>query len=122
MFNKNGNLDLTPMYDVVSSSYYPQFKELVLKLNKQKFDIGNIKPKNLVILGRDAFGLSKEDILTVISSIEKNSTHAIDALRNFQNEFIAIDDKIKTSLIDIMKKRWNGSFKDIHTFLNQKYF
>lgn len=68
----DGSLTLTPIYDVVCSSYYPKLNKVALKINNQKYDIARVKPKHLVNLGRFGFGFSDEEIKSVVLSLKEN--------------------------------------------------
>ena len=118
-YMSDGSLTLTPMYDVVCSSFYPKFVELALKINNQKYDIGDVKPKNLVKLGRDGFGLSNDEIRKAVYDLETNLETTIAVLQEFQDKNITSESKTKKVLIEIIKKRWNGSFNGIPNFLNK---
>lgn len=115
------------MYDVVCSSFYPKFAELALKINNQKYDIGNVKPKNLVKMGRYGFGLSDDEIRKAIYDLETNLAKTIDVLKDFKDKYITSESNTENTkmieiilkLIEIILKRWNGSFNGIPTYLNK---
>lgn len=126
MFHMNDrSLVLTPMYDIVAASFYTQFSELALKINNQKYKIfGGLKPKNLVNLGRNGFGLSDDEILSAVKSLEVNLQPTIQVLKNFEYvennfEYILKEAKTKTFIIESITKRWNGSFHGIDKYLNK---
>jgi serine/threonine-protein kinase HipA len=116
----DGYLCSTPMYDIVCSSFYSKFNQLALKVNNQAFDIACLKPKHLVNLGRDGFDLSNEEITTAVKSLEGNLQKTIDVLKKFENEHIDEDAKTRRTLVEIMKKRWNGSLKQIPQYLRKQ--
>lgn len=120
MFHCNRLLFPTPMYDLVCSSFYPKFKELALKINKQKYDINNVKPKILVQLGTDAFGLNYDQITMAFKSLEQQLEITIQNLENCQLSNTTNLDTTKKGLISVIKKRWNGNFKHFETAINNK--
>lgn len=121
----HGSLALTPMYDIVCSSYYPKLNQLALKINKQEY---SLKTKNLVKLGF-AFDLSKDDIKSAVKNLETNLKPTFDALNSIENELIVNEAYKKANkifhantnqvLIKIINKRWNGSFKGISDYLEK---
>lgn len=119
MFHTNGSLVLTPMYDIVSTSFYPKCSQLALKLNNQSYEISGIKPKHLVNLGRSGFGLSDDEVLSAVKSLEANLQWTIDVLKNVENSYEFIE-KTKWFIIESINKRWNGSFNGVAKFLRKK--
>ncbi|CAF0929057.1 unnamed protein product [Brachionus calyciflorus] len=67
--NHDGSLSLTPMYDIVASSFYPQLNTLALTMNgKKDAIINNLKPKQIVefALNPKGFGLNAELLIEII--------------------------------------------------------
>lgn len=120
MFNENNeNLIFTPSYDQVSASlYHPEYQEIALKIgNASDLTIGELKAKNLIILGQE-FGLNSEAIKLVFKELEKNLDKAKDVI--FENSVGTKD--IKDKLIKRIDKRWNGTFASIGTTLLKKQY
>ena len=92
---------------------------LALKINNQAYEIANLKPKSLVNLGRTGFGLSDEEIMSAVTSLEANLQPTIGVLGSFENEYITKDERTKMFLVDTLNKRWNGCFKGITKYLEK---
>lgn len=120
MFHAAGSLVPTPMYDILCSSFYSKFTQLALKINNQVYQVSDLKPKHLVNLGRQGFGLGDNEITSAVKSLESKLESTVDFLERFQNDFISREAKTKRALIDIISKRWNGSFKGIFTYLDKR--
>jgi len=105
LFNINGVMRLTPSYDQVAASIY-NYKTIALKLgNTTNLSIGDLKAKHLIKLGEE-FSLSKEAISMQIKQLEKNKEAAKQAISTAKIG----QTKLKNQLVEIIEKRWNGTF------------
>jgi serine/threonine-protein kinase HipA len=114
MYTPEG-LRLTPNYDQVAAAIYKPYQTIALGLD-QKSDriIGQLKPKNLIALGRE-FSLKDGAILLAVEEIEKRVSIAKDAVQQCcQGQAI-----MKTNIINFMEKRWKGSFSSIGRLLSK---
>lgn len=112
MFHSTKNLPmvLTPVYDMVFVSYYKDLSSnLALDLGKNiNSALGAIKAKHLKILCKD-FGLSPKVLELAVNNFEAR----LEKLYELIDSQKQIDIKLRANLIGQVKKRWNGTFKDI---------
>ena len=116
MEHTESGLRLAPCYDLVASACYPQYQTLALGIGGAKnMRIGNIGPKNIARLG-NLFGLPDRAVMLAVSDFASrlNRAHsAVDASKK-------VDQYIKDKLHQQIKKRWNGAFDSIGTYLSKK--
>jgi len=106
MFHTDRGLRLTPCYDLVSSAVFPQFDTIALSLTgADNLRLGNLQPKHLVGLGQ-GFGLTERAIRLAINDLGKN----LDTARQRIARSRLGTSRLRTRLISIMEKRWNGTF------------
>ena len=106
MFHTRDGLRLTPAYDLVASSYYKDFQSIALHVaNAKNLSISKLKPKHLLALA-EGYGVNQENMIEIIKSLGTRISHAQTTIEqsNVGNS------KLKSTLINIMEKRWNGSF------------
>ena len=115
--NSDGTLSLTPMYDVVASAYYEQFKEMALQFNGKKAELSKLKPKDIVdfAFNKKGFIFSQEHLLAAVKQLEANKAVAVHAINNGVSEH----NKVKERLISMIEKRWNGTFNGIESYLKK---
>ncbi len=117
MFHTRDGLRLTPSYDLVSANRYDQFKTIALSMGgASDLDIGNLKPKHIIDLGR-GFGLNDKIILDIIDELQKNLAAAKQAIFTAK---ISCSSQLREKLINLMEKRWNGSFNSIGPLLSKR--
>ena len=115
MLHTPQGLRLAPSYDQVAASLY-QYKTLALSIaGASNFAIGSLKSAHIIRLG-DEFGLSHVAINMVAADIHKNLDASKQAISDA--EFGA--DSLKSNLIKLMEKRWNGTFALIGKTLSPK--
>lgn len=115
MFHTDSGLRLTPTYDQVAASLY-NYKTLALTIAQSKdHPIGNLKGRHLTLLGEE-FGLSPAAIDMATKGLEKNLEAAKDAISSAE---VGSTD-FKDSLIELIGKRWNGTFALIGKALSKK--
>ncbi len=116
MMHTTDGLRLSPAYDLVASSYYPEFKDLALGIdNAQGNPIGQLKAKHIARLGH-LFGLPNRAIMLACDDLSKRLDKAHEAIERAQLEIPLI----KHRLHKIMEKRWNGTFASIGNYLSKK--
>ena len=114
MFHTRDGLRLTPSYDVVSANRYKQFNQIALSIGgASDLNIGSLKPKHIIDLGY-AFGLNDKIILDTFKHLEKNLSAAKIAISTAN---IDCSLQLRNKLINLMEKRWNGSFDSIGQLL-----
>lgn len=117
MFHTRDGLRLTPFYDLVAANRYNQFQTIALSIGGAKdLNIGALKPKHIIDLGY-AFGLNDKIILDAANELKKNLTVAKEAI---STSTIDCSPELRNTLIDIMEKRWNGSFDSIGLLLSKR--
>jgi serine/threonine-protein kinase HipA len=103
---------LGPFYDIVAPSVYPRFRRtgLALKITPgtNPHSLSDIGPKHLSLLAK-SFGLSNAALELAVSDLTRHLGAAQDVVR--QSEFGSTH--LKKQLIDLMGKRWNGTFASI---------
>lgn len=115
LFHTPEGLRLTPSYDQVSASLY-KYQTIALAIGERRdIKIKDLKAKHIIALSED-FLLSKQALKMSIDTLEKNKDAAKEAI--FSSPFGT--QYLKDQLIDIMEKRWNGTFASIGTHLLQK--
>lgn len=117
MLHTRDGLRLTPSYDIVAANRYKQFQTIALSIGGAKdLVIGSLKPKHIIDLGR-GFGLNDKIILDAVNELGKNLAAAKQAISAAK---IDCAPKLREILIDIMEKRWNGSFDSIGPLLSKR--
>lgn len=115
MFHTDAGLRFTPSYDQVAATLY-QYKNVALAIaGSEELPLSNLKPNNIIKLGEE-FGLSAISIKMAVESLGNNleKTQQVIAEAKFGSE------TLKNSLINLMVKRWNGTFALIGKILSKK--
>jgi serine/threonine-protein kinase HipA len=107
MFHTRDGLRLTPSYDLVASSIYPEYHTIALSVGgAANLTISKLLPKHLLQMG-SGFGVGDEAIIAAIEMIGKRLPSTLQVISESNIGTKTLRDKI----IDKMEKRWNGSFK-----------
>ncbi len=115
MFHTPEGFRFTPSYDQLAVSYY-DYKTIALKIaGASNLPIGNLKPRSVIRLGEE-FKLSRAAINMAVENMRRNLHAAKEAITEAQ----VGSEKLKNGLIEIMEKRWNGSFDLIGKILLSK--
>jgi serine/threonine-protein kinase HipA len=115
MFHSSSGLRLTPAYDEISAALY-QYKTIALQIaGASDLRIGDLKARHIVALG-DEFSLSHAAINMMVKQLEKNLGAAKQVI---VDAGIGTDD-LKNKLVDMLEKRWNGTFALIGKALSKK--
>lgn len=115
MLHSPSGLRLTPAYDEISAALY-QYKTLALQVEGAgDLRVGDLKARHMVALGGE-FSLSHAAINMMIKQLEKN----LDAAKQVIVDADAGTDDLKNKLIDMLEKRWNGTFALIGKALSKK--
>lgn len=118
MFHTPEGLRLTPAYDLVAAALYPEFKTLALAIDgASNLTLSELKPKHIISLG-NAYGLSEKVLLDVFATLDKRRPHAARAVMEAGGKFEA--EQIGKDLLEIMERRWNGTFASAGSFLSKK--
>lgn len=118
MFHAQGGMQLTPAYDLVAAALYPEFNTLALSIDRaQNLTIDGVKPKHIVALG-EACGLDAKTITDTVASLDQRRAAVEKSVTAAAG---AIDAKgLGDDLLNLMERRWNGSFSSIGQFLSKK--
>lgn len=115
MLHSPNGLRLTPAYDEISAAFY-QYKTLALQIaGTSNLRIGDLKARHIVALGGEFF-LSHAAINMMIKQLEKN----LDAAKQVIVDADTGTDDLKNKLINMLEKRWNGTFALIGKVLSKK--
>ncbi len=115
MLHSPSGLRLTPAYDEISAALY-QYKTLALQIaDASDLRIGDLKARHIVALGGE-FSLSHAAINMMVKQLEKN----LDAAKQVIVDTDAGVNDLKNSLINMLEKRWNGTFALIGKALSKK--
>ena len=116
MFHQKEGLRFTPSYDQVAAAHY-SYKTVALAIaGAADLPIGNLKPANIIKLGEE-FGLNSAAIKMAVEGLAKN----VQAAKERVAQADAGSEHLKNALINLMEKRWNGTFALIgQTLLNKQ--
>jgi serine/threonine-protein kinase HipA len=118
MFHAQGGLELTPAYDLVAAALYPEYRTLALSVaGAQNLKISDLKPKHIAALG-EACGLSAAIIRDIVGNLDRRRKAAERAVRAAAGK--ADIAGLGQNLLDLMERRWNGSFSSIGRYLSTK--
>lgn len=113
MFHTREGLRLTESYDLVSAARYDQFNTIALGIGKtNELKIGDLKAKHIVDMSQGFF-LNDRAVQSTVLDLKNRLELAKEAI--VKSEVGA--KWLKKKLIDIMEKRWKGSFDSIGTLL-----
>ena len=117
MFHTQDGLRLTPAYDLVAAALYPDFQSLALAVGNANLALADLKPKHLVSLGQ-AHGLDDVVILDSVEKLDSRREAAEKAVTKAAKKIGA--EGLGKDLLDLMERRWNGSFASTGPFLSKK--
>jgi serine/threonine-protein kinase HipA len=118
MFHTPDGLRLTPAYDLVAAALYPEFRQLALALgNASNLALNDLKPKHLIALG-DAHGLDRTLLTDTFQNLDRRRKPAEKAVTDAAKKIGA--DELGQSLIELMERRWNGTFASTGPVLSKK--
>jgi serine/threonine-protein kinase HipA len=111
LYTKHG-FRLGPFYDIVAPSVYRRFRRtgLALKITPgmNPHSMSDIGPKHLSLLAK-SFGLNNAALQLAVSDLKRQLVAAQEAVR----ESKAGSTHLKKQLVDLMGKRWSGTFASI---------
>lgn len=116
LFHQQGELHLTPSYDLLASSFYEQYSTLALSIRGAKnLVIGNLGPKHIAALC-EGYNLSPRVLQLAVQDLGKNLERTLAAVRNAQVGNRALRDAFAA----LLEKRWNGIFESIGPYLSKR--
>lgn len=107
MFHTRDGLRLAPAYDLVAAALYPEYQSIALRIaGARNLAIGALKPKHLLRMATEGFGLSEAAFGSAIEELGKRLPLAVEAL-----EQADVGTKtLRKNLQSKLEKRWKGSF------------
>ena len=118
MFHTADGLRLTPAYDLVAAALYREYQQLALAVaGAADLRLGGLLPKHLLSLGT-AHGLDAAQIMEAITNLDRRRNPAEKAITEGAKR-IGVP-KLGTNLLDLMERRWNGTFKSTGPYLSKK--
>lgn len=116
MFHTRDGLRLTPAYDVVAASVYPEYQTIALNLGgAREIAIGALQPKQLLALG-GGFGVNEDALVSAVEQLGKRLPQALEALERSDTGPKALRKRLQ----ERMEKRWNGSFASTGRLLSKR--
>jgi serine/threonine-protein kinase HipA len=116
MFHTRDGLRLTPLYDLVASSIYEQYKSIALDVcGIRNLALGKLESKHLILMG-NGFGIKDEAVVAATEALGKQLPKAIAAV----NDSSVGTPDLRKKLIEKMEKRWKGSFASTGKLLSKK--
>lgn len=118
MFHTNDGLRLTPAYDLVAAGLYPEYRTLALAIgNAANLTLEQLKPKHLVALST-GYKLDTKTLTTTVDALDRRRAAAERAVKAAAKRIG--EENLGSKLLDLMERRWNGSFSSIGQFLSKK--
>ncbi|TKB65667.1 MAG: HipA domain-containing protein, partial [Nitrospira sp.] len=115
MFHTEAGLRLTPAYDAVAAALYG-YNTIALSISgNANIPLGDLKARALISLGEE-FGLPAPAIAMAAGQLERRREAARDAIAESKTGAAELRDAI----INLMEKRWNGTFALIGKSLSKK--
>jgi len=116
MLHTADGLRLTPGYDLVASAFYPPFNTVALALaGGRDLKLGALQPKHVVALG-EGYGLPQGAIRLAVEDLGKR----LDAAKTAIHEAAIGSAPLRDGLIDLMERRWNGTFASTGQLLSKR--
>jgi serine/threonine-protein kinase HipA len=118
MLHTPDGLRLSPAYDLVAAALYPEYRTFALAIGgAANLTIDRIKPKHMVAFAK-ACNLTSEVILETVKRLEARRKPVEKALTTEAKKIGA--EGLGTSILELMERRWNGSFSSIGRYLSTK--
>jgi serine/threonine-protein kinase HipA len=118
MFHTPDGLRLTPAYDLVAAALYPEYRALALAIGTaSNLVLESLRPKHLVALSK-TYGLGAAVLADTVKALDANRKGAEKAVAEAATRIG--DEALGKNLLDMMERRWNGSFKSIGQFLSKR--
>lgn len=116
MFHTRDGLRLTPAYDLVAASVYPEYQTIALHLGGARdIAIKALQPKHLLALC-GGFGVNEDALVSAVEQLGKRLPRALEAL-----EKSAVGPKaLRKTLQERMEQRWKGSFASTGQLLSKR--
>jgi serine/threonine-protein kinase HipA len=118
MFHMGDGLRLAPAYDLVAAALYPEYRQIALALgNASNLELGSLAPRHIVALS-ESYGLSTPILAEAIDVLKRRRKAAekvvVEAAKRIREE------QLGQGLLELMERRWNGTFKSIGPYLSKR--
>jgi serine/threonine-protein kinase HipA len=118
MFHTPDGLRLTPAYDLVAAALYPEYRQLALAIgNAANLVLETLRPKHLVALSK-SFDLDDAVLTGAVKKLDERRNPAEKAVSGAAKRIG--EEALGKNLLDLMERRWNGSFNSIGRYLSKK--
>jgi serine/threonine-protein kinase HipA len=109
MFHARDGLRLTPAYDLVAASVYPDYQTIALQIAGAKsLAIGALHAKHLLAMA-EGFGVNPDALVSAVDQLARRLPHALAALEKSP----VGSELLRKDVQEKMERRWNGSFASI---------
>jgi len=116
MLHTRDGLRLTPAYDLVAASIYPEFQSITLRVaGARNLAIGSLQPRHLLRMAGD-FGLTEDALVSAVAQLEKRLP---DALAAVEKSDVGTKN-LRKELQQKVEKRWKGSFASTGTVSSKR--
>jgi serine/threonine-protein kinase HipA len=116
MFHARDGLRLTPAYDLVAASFYPEYQSIALSVaGAGTMAIGSLQAKHFLRMAQ-GFGVTEDALLSAVEQLGKRLPTALAALEKSDIGPTALRKRLQ----ERMEKRWNGSFASTGPLLSKK--
>jgi serine/threonine-protein kinase HipA len=116
MFHARDGLRLTPAYDLVAASVYPDYQTIALQIAGAKnLAIAALHAKHLVAMA-EGFGVNRDALVSAVDQLGRRLPHALAALEKSP----VGSELLRKDVQEKMERRWNGSFASIGQLLSKR--
>jgi serine/threonine-protein kinase HipA len=118
MFHTPDGLRLTPAYDHVAAALYPEYRQIALTIgNAANLELASLQPKHIVAL-TEAYGLAPPVLTEAVDALDRRRKTAEKAVMAASKRIG--EQQLGDNLLELMERRWNGTFKSIGPYLSKK--
>jgi serine/threonine-protein kinase HipA len=116
MMHSDGRLTLSPAYDLLAGAWYKQYYTVALSVGGARdLRLSDLAPKHLASLAT-GFGLSQGVHMLAIEELDKRREAVTKAVEG--DSFAPAH--LRKEFLEMMEKRWNGTFKSVGTLLSKR--
>jgi serine/threonine-protein kinase HipA len=118
VFHTADGLRLTPAYDLVAAALYPECRQIALAIGTaSNLELGSLQPKHIVALS-ESYGLGRPILTEAIDALERRRDAAGKAVAAAARRIG--EEQLGQNLLELMERRWNGTFKSIGRYLSKR--
>jgi serine/threonine protein kinase HipA of HipAB toxin-antitoxin module len=116
MFHARDGLRLTPAYDLVGASVFPESQTIALQIARAKnMALSQLHPKHIVAMS-EGFGVSADALISAVEQLGKRLPQALATIE----EAAAGSRSLRRKLQETMEGQWNGSFASIGKLMSKR--